>query len=268
METDSNSPKIIFPEALNVWMGRQGWAYDGNELCYSKRGYSGKATQVLRALHVPLPASHPYFVELASNVGTPHAELVETLFEWSQDFLKSERPEAEVPEEPTPKPSLISPEAVREFLLDRGWKYNERTGVFNESLTNLGPMCRELEHPFPSDHSHFDWIARHTGISRDILIEDLLKRTEKINSYVRSRSKASVTIPEAASIAEAVRAGLSYARESLWMNGGGSRVHTLPSHRAWSTAMERAFGGGSSTRLILHDIREMERALELLGFKE
>jgi hypothetical protein len=89
METKINSEKIIFPEALNVWMVRQGFSYDSNQLTYSRRTHEGRHSQVLRALHVPLPASDPYFVRLANDVGMSHAELVETLFEWSQQFLKS-----------------------------------------------------------------------------------------------------------------------------------------------------------------------------------
>ena len=98
--TKINSEKIIFPEALIVWMVRQGWSYDANELCFAKRDGGVGIVPKLTALNVPRPASDPYFRKLAENVGTPHAALVETLYEWSQDFLKSERPEAEVPEEP------------------------------------------------------------------------------------------------------------------------------------------------------------------------
>jgi len=84
-----NSEKIIFPEALNIWMVRQGFSYDANQLTYSRRTHEGRHSQVLRALRVPLPASDPYFVRLANNVGMSHAELVETLCEWSQQFLES-----------------------------------------------------------------------------------------------------------------------------------------------------------------------------------
>jgi hypothetical protein len=89
METKINSEKIIFPEALIVWMGRQGWSYDANELCFAKRDCGVGIVPKLTALNVPRPASDPYFRKLAENVGTPHAALVETLYEWSQQFLES-----------------------------------------------------------------------------------------------------------------------------------------------------------------------------------
>lgn len=77
-----NSEKIIWPEALNIWMENRGWAFDPNELCYTC-GY-----RKFPALNVPRPASDPYFLKLAINVGTPHAELVDALWELTQEFLK------------------------------------------------------------------------------------------------------------------------------------------------------------------------------------
>ena len=91
METTLISPqaeKIIWPEALNIWMERRGWSFDSNELTYSRRTHAGKHSQLLRALNVPTPASWPYFLKLADNLGTPHAELVDALWELTQEFLK------------------------------------------------------------------------------------------------------------------------------------------------------------------------------------
>lgn len=91
METTLISPqaeKIIWPEALNIWMERRGWSFDSNELCFAKRRYVGDLMPKLRALNVPTPASWPYFLKLADNLGTPHAELVDALWELTQEFLK------------------------------------------------------------------------------------------------------------------------------------------------------------------------------------
>ena len=91
METTLISPqaeKIIWPEALNIWMERRGWSFDSNELCFAKRRYVGDLMPKLRALYVPTPASWPYFLKLADNLGTPHAELVDALWELTQEFLK------------------------------------------------------------------------------------------------------------------------------------------------------------------------------------
>lgn len=85
MKTTPISPqaeKIIWPEAVKIWMENRGWAYDANELCYTC-GY-----RKLTALNVPRPASWPYFLNLAKNLGTTHAELVDALWELTQEFLK------------------------------------------------------------------------------------------------------------------------------------------------------------------------------------
>jgi hypothetical protein len=211
METKINSEKIIFPEALNKWMGRQGWAYDGNELCYSKRGYSGKATQVLRAMHVPLPASHPYFVEIASNVGASHAELVETLFEWSQEFLKSAQIAAG-PEEHKANRILISAEAITGWLSRNGWVETSVGGrtcwvqrsrpiaEFQSILEHLqrfhGPYVTAEDitaflHPkieFPdtwitADMPLLEMLSRQTKTPLDQLITALRERTENTDHH-------------------------------------------------------------------------------------
>lgn len=97
-----NSEKIIWPEALNIWMARRGWSFDANQLCFTKPNdwASGFITPRMRALHVPRPASDPYFLSLAENLGTPHAELVDALYEWTQELRKNCDEKTAPPEAP------------------------------------------------------------------------------------------------------------------------------------------------------------------------
>jgi hypothetical protein len=207
METKINSEKIIFPEALNLWMVRQGFSYDANQLTYSRRTHEGRHSQLLRALHVPLPASDPYFVRLANDVGMSHALLVETLYEWSQDFLKSKRPEAEVPEEPTPKPIQISAKAIEGWLHRNGWVENsfgdracwvQRYRTIDEFQSILAHLQRfhgpwvtqeditEFLHPkieipddwIDLDAPYLEILSRQTKTPLDQLITALRERTE------------------------------------------------------------------------------------------
>jgi hypothetical protein len=209
--TKINSEKIIFPEALNVWMVRQGWSYDANELCFAKRDCGVGIVPKLTALNVPRPASDPYFRKLAENVGTPHAEIVETLYELSQEFLKSAQIAAG-PEEPKANRILISAEAITGWLSRNGWVETSVGGrtcwvqrsrpiaEFQSILEHLqrfhGPYVTAEDitaflHPkieFPdtwitADMPLLEMLSRQTKTPLDQLITALRERTENTDHH-------------------------------------------------------------------------------------
>ncbi len=200
-----NSEKIIFPEALNIWMVRQGFSYDAKKLTYSRRTHEGRHSQLLLALRVPLPASDPYFVRLANDVGRSHAEVVETLHELTQQFLSSR-------EEPKSNRILISPEAITGWLSRNGWVETSVGGrtcwvqrsrpiaEFQSILEHLqrfhGPYVTAEDitaflHPkieFPdtwitADMPLLEMLSRQTKTPLDQLITALRERTENTDHH-------------------------------------------------------------------------------------
>ena len=214
METTLISPqaeKIIWPEALHIWMERQGFSYDANELTYSRRTHAGKHSQLLLALNVPRPASDPYFVRLANNVGMSHAELVDALWELTQEFLKKTQIAAG-PEEPKAKPIQISAKAIEGWLHRNGWVENSfgeracwvqryrRIEEFQSILAHLqrfhGPWVTpeditEFLHPkieipddwIDLDAPYLEILSRQTNTPLDQLITALRERTENTEHH-------------------------------------------------------------------------------------
>ena len=208
METTLISPqaeRIIWPEAVNVWMERQGWSFDANELCYTC-GY-----RKLAALNVPRPASWPYFLNLAKNVGMSHAELVDALWELTQEFLKKTQIAAG-PEEPKAKPIQISAKAIEGWLHRNGWVENSfgeracwvkryrRIEEFQSILAHLqrfhGPWVTpeditEFLHPkieipddwIDLDAPYLEILSRQTNTPLDQLITALRERTENTEHH-------------------------------------------------------------------------------------
>ena len=208
METKLISPqaeKIIWPEPLNIWMVRRGWSFDANELCYTC------GDRKLAALNVPRPASWPYFLNLAKNVGMPHADLVETLWELTQEFLKKTQLAAG-PEEPKAKPIQISAKAIEGWLHRNGWVENSfgeracwvqryrRIEEFQSILAHLqrfhGPWVTpeditEFLHPkieipddwIDLDAPYLEILSRQTNTPLDQLITALRERTENTEHH-------------------------------------------------------------------------------------
>jgi hypothetical protein len=87
--------QIIWPEALKIWMERQGWAFrssDGDTF-FAKRSTPLFAAETSRAMELTamdtqLPSSHTYFTELAKKLGTPHAEMVGHLCELTHELMQ------------------------------------------------------------------------------------------------------------------------------------------------------------------------------------
>ena len=213
METKINSEKIIWPEALNIWMERRGWSFDANELCFSKPNEwaSGFIIPRLTALHVPRPASDPYFVRLAANLGTPHAEMVDALWELTQEFLKKREIAAGLVE-PKAKPIQISSKEIEWWLHRNGWveaSFGERTcwvqryrtiDEFQSILAHLqrfhGPYVTteditEFLHPkieipddwIDIDAPYLEILSRQTKTPIDELITALRERTENTEHH-------------------------------------------------------------------------------------
>ena len=170
-------------------------------------------------------------------------------------------------------PDMISPDAVREWLFHAGWTYHKLPGLFTKypSLDHAGPECRVPEQALPSHDSKFDWIAQNTETPRDTLIEDLLERTQRLLEGFLKRPNNSEKLfdPEVLwteepvrhvpdshvqTVVSALRNGIEYARNAL---------KELPAKALSSSRLEKHV-----TSLMEADIREMERALELLGVKE
>ena len=158
----------------------------------------------------------------------------------------------------------ISPQAVRELLLASGWTEHPEHRVFWDSAR-----------PLPSDDTKFDRLAREMGIPRDTLIEDLLQRTQRLRDEILDPPKAPKInseklfdpevlwteepvrhVPDShvETVVSALRIGIEYARIAL---------KELPAKPLSSSRLEKHV-----TSLMEADIREMERALELLGVKE
>ena len=171
--------------------------------------------------------------------------------------------------------TLISPDAVRELLLNSAWTYHPEHRVFTQFLDlELSPKFWDSARARPSDDCNFDRLARHMGIPRDTLIEDLRKRTQRLLDAFLDPQKAQKINSEklfdpevlwteepvthgpdssVETVVSALRIGIAYARMALKNLRTQGLVPRLGEHLI---------------SLIEADIREMERALELLGVKE
>jgi hypothetical protein len=177
--------------------------------------------------------------------------------------------------------TLISPLAVRELLLNSGWTYHPEHKVFTQFLDlELSPKFWDSARTLPSDDCNFDRLARHMGIPRDTLIEDLEQRTQRMQRMQRMHDEK--LDPQKAT---RINSEKLFDPEVLWTeepvtHGPDSSVETVVSALRIGIAYARMALKNLRTQglvprlgehlisLIEADIREMERALELLGFKE
>jgi hypothetical protein len=172
--------------------------------------------------------------------------------------------------------TLISPDAVRELLLNSAWTYHPEHRVFTQFPDlELSPKFWDSDRALPSDDCNFDRLARHMGIPRDTLIEDLEQRTQRMHDEKLDPQKATkinseklfdpevlwteepvLHVPEShvQTVVSALRTGIEYARIAL---------KDLPAQGLRSSRIQKHV-----TSLMEEDIREMKRALEFLGGDE
>jgi hypothetical protein len=177
--------------------------------------------------------------------------------------------------------TLISPLAVRELLLNSGWTYHPEHKVFTQFLDlELSPKFWDSARTLPSDDCNFDRLARHMGIPRDTLIEDLEQRTQRLQDEKLDPQKAprinsekiiffesnpaaeekesapdeieseAAAVPRllGETLAASIRAGLCYAQECR------HDADTQHGPNPWAEQIDC-------------DIRMMRCALKMLGFK-